>query len=78
MAFTVNYVVLNNPTLVHWTMVKRIIRYVKKTTNLGVYYKFNVNPCLSVNSDSNYEGDLKTRRLTLGHLFMLRLPTVSW
>lgn len=80
MAFTVNYVsrVLNNPTLVHWTMIKRKIRYIKRTTNLGLYYKFNVNPCLNVNLDSNYEGDLKTRRLTSDHLFMLRLSTVSW
>lgn len=79
-AFAVNYVsrFLNNPTSVHWTMVKRIIRYVKGTTNFGLYYKSNVNLCLSVYSDSDYAGDLVTRRSTSGHVFMLGLSTVSW
>jgi len=64
--------------LAHWTMVKRIIRYVKGTTNFGLYYKSNVNLCLSVYSDSDYAGDLETRRSSSGHLFMLGLSTVSW
>jgi hypothetical protein len=59
-------------------MVKRITRYVKETTNFGLYYKSNVNLSLSVYSDSEYAGDLETRRSTSGHPFMLGLSTVSW
>ena len=79
-AFAVNYVsrFLNNPTSVHWTMVKRIIRYVKGTTTFGLCYKSNVNLCLSVFSDSDYAGDSETRRSTSGHVFMLGVSTVSW
>jgi len=38
-AFAVNYVsrFLNNPTSVHWNMVKRIIRYVKGTVDVGYF-----------------------------------------
>jgi len=59
-------------------MVKRIIRYLKGTTNFGLYYKSNLNLCLSVNLDSGYAGDLVTRRSTSDHLFMLGLSTMSW
>jgi len=64
--------------MANWTMVKRIIRYVKHTVDFGLYYKSNVNFILSVYSDSEYVGDLITRRSASRHLYILRHLRIVW
>jgi len=83
-AFAVNYVsrFLNNPTSVYWNMVKSIIRYVKRTADVGLFCKSNVNLCLSVYSNSDY-AYLETRRSTSSHVSLMawqaqRQPIVTF
>jgi hypothetical protein len=68
----------DNPSLVHFTAAKRILRYLKGTKNYGITYtrgtKFKIDGFV----DSDWAGDLDTRRSTAGYVFMVLGGPVSW
>ncbi|KAK9675528.1 hypothetical protein RND81_11G012900 [Saponaria officinalis] len=67
------------PTKSHWLAAKRILRYIKGTTDLGVFYrKGESNFKLLAFTDSDYAGDLDDRRSTSGFVFMLGYGAISW
>lgn len=66
------------PTELHLQAVKRILRYVKTTVNLGIFYKREGEPDLMAYTDSDYAGDLDDRRNTSGYVFFLSNGAVSW
>lgn len=55
LAFAVNKVCqfLHAPTSVHWTAVKRIIRYVQHTMNIGLYFEMSKSLTLSAFLDAD-------------------------
>lgn len=57
---------MENPTEAHFQVVKRILRYVRSTMELGVMYKRGGDNELQVYTDSDYAGDLGDRRSTSG------------
>lgn len=69
---------MENPSQTHMGAVKRILRYVKGTINLGVHYKKNGGNVLEAYSDSDYAGDLDTRRSTTGYVCFLSGAAISW
>ena len=56
----------SSPTTRHWTGVKRILRYLKGTSNLGLHYLNSVDEDLVGYSDSDWAGDLDDRRSVSG------------
>ena len=65
----------------HWTAVKRIVRYLKGTSNHGLLYK----PQSSVDSssvvgfsDADWAGDINDRKSTSGYVFQIGGTAVSW
>ena len=62
---------------VHWTAVKRILRYLSQTRNLKLVYS-NVDDELVGFSDSDWGGDKKDLKSTTGYAFMLSGAAVSW
>ena len=63
---------MTNPTTAHWPAAKRVLRYVKGTTNLGILYKKGAgSPKLVSFIDSDYVGDLDDRKSTSGFVFMM-------
>lgn len=58
--------------------MKRVLRYVKNTIELGVKYKRGGNNELQVYTDSDYAGDLDDRRSTSGFVFLIAGGVVSW
>ncbi|KAH9685900.1 hypothetical protein KPL70_014158 [Citrus sinensis] len=66
------------PTELHMQAVKRVLRYLRGTMNLGLQYKRNGTNKLEAFTDSDYVGDLDDRRSTSGHVFMLSSCAVSW
>ena len=68
----------NEPTSVHWRMVKRIMRYLKGTINLGIMYQREINPELVAYSDSDYAGDIDTRRSTSGYVSLKNGAPIAW
>ncbi|WVY89510.1 hypothetical protein V8G54_035024 [Vigna mungo] len=66
------------PTESHWVAAKRILRYLKGTTELGIFYKKGGNTNVLAYSDSDFAGDLDDRRSTSGSVFLLGFGAVSW
>src|ERR1044072_5703277 len=60
------------------TAVKRILRYLKGTTNLGLMYKKTSEFKLSGYWDSDYAGDRVERKSTSGNCQFLGSNLVSW
>ncbi|CAJ2672444.1 unnamed protein product [Trifolium pratense] len=69
---------MNCPTELHMHAVKRVLRYLNGTINLGIMYKRGGNEKLEAYTDSDYAGDLDDRKSTSGYVFMLSAGAVSW
>ena len=61
----------SKPTKQHWIGVKRILRYLKGTSGLGLLYTRSNSEELVGFSDSDWAGDLEDRRSNSGYLFKL-------
>jgi hypothetical protein len=68
---------LNNPSLKHLMAAKRVLRYLKGTADLGIYYSKPVHTVAGF-SDADWANDLDTRRSTTGFVVMLNNGAVSW
>ena len=66
------------PTKEHWTAVKRILRYLKGTSNLGLLYRSTTSSELVGYSDADWAGDVGDRKSTSGYVFMLSGAAISW
>lgn len=67
----------NKPTKTHWSMVKRVMRYLKATLD----YALVLGPGaahLHGYSDSDWGGDMDERKSTSGFVFMLLGGPVAW
>ncbi|KAG5871047.1 hypothetical protein JTB14_021194 [Gonioctena quinquepunctata] len=69
---------LNDPSKTHWNAVKRIIRYLNATSELGIHYSKEEQLQLSGFSDSDYASDKDTRKSTTGYIFKLCNGAVTW
>ena len=58
----------SNPSKQHWMAVKRIIRYLKGTRDLGILYMRSAEDDLIGFSDSDWAGDLDNSKSTSGYL----------
>ena len=68
----------SKPSNNHWLAVKRIFRYIKGTTNLGICYeKTKIEKCF-IYSDSDFAGDNSDRKSTSGYCFSLGSGVISW
>jgi hypothetical protein len=58
LSFAINKVcqILNSPTSVHWTVVKRILRYLKSMLSVGLTIRCSPSTLLSVFSDADWVG----------------------
>ena len=68
----------SNPAKSHWIAVKRIIRYLKGTTHLGLLYtKNDLKECVGY-SDADWGGDFDDHKSTSGFVFNIGGTAVSW
>ncbi|KAH9681067.1 Integrase catalytic domain-containing protein [Citrus sinensis] len=66
-----------NPSGEHWITVKRILRYIRGTSDVALCYggsEFTVRGYV----DSDFAGDLDKRKSTTGYVFTLARAAVSW
>ncbi|XP_027337749.1 BURP domain-containing protein 5-like [Abrus precatorius] len=66
-----------DPGREHWNVVKRILRYIKGTSNVALCFEgseFIVKGYV----DSDFAGDLDKRKSTTGYVFTLAGGAVSW
>jgi hypothetical protein len=67
------------PTMASLLAAKRVLRYLKGTTDLGL--TFNVKNGLrtaTITADADYAGDPETKRSTTGFSFHIHGGTISW
>ena len=72
---------LNNPGPQHWTAVKHILRYLKKTSTHGLIFKAKGSDLNNIGpnySDADWAGCLDTRRSTTGYIFFLSGSPITW
>ena len=63
---------------VHFQVAKRIIRYIKGTTNYGIKYSYCQNFKLHGYSDSDWAGSIDDMRSTIGFCFSFGSGIFSW
>jgi len=68
----------SDPRETHLTVVKRIFRYLKGTTNLGLMYKKSSDYKLVGFCDADYGGDRIERKSTSGNCQFLGENLISW
>ncbi|WJZ84648.1 hypothetical protein VitviT2T_004242 [Vitis vinifera] len=67
-----------SPTEMHLQAAKRVLRYLKGTVDLGVFYQKEGNGELMAYTDSDYAGDVDDRKSTSGYVFLLSEGAVAW
>ena len=80
-AFAVNNVARfsSKPTKQHWIAVKRIFRYLRGTTNLGLLYSKEAGTSALVGySDADWGNDCNDSKSVTGYLFQIGGTAVTW
>ena len=79
-SFVVNKVCqfLHAPTFVHWSVVKRILRYIHGTISLGPKIGPSKSMLVSAFSDADWVGCVNDRRSTGGFAVFLGDNLISW
>jgi hypothetical protein len=68
---------MEEPRVCHLKRAKRILRYIKATLTEGIFYDKNVDVNLVGYTDSDWTGDIETRKSTSGYAFHLGSGVVS-
>lgn len=69
---------MERPTEANVNAVKRILKYVKGTINVGIKYVKGGDFELIGYSDADYAGDRMTRKSTSGYVFTIGSGAISW
>ena len=67
-----------NPKESHFKTAKRILKYLKGTTNVGLWYPNESYIVLSGFSDSDYAGGKLDRKITSGTCHLVGSSLISW
>lgn len=78
--FSVNFICqkMHQPSVSDFSLLKRILRYVKGTTELGINIRSDCHSTLVCYSDSDWAGCKDTRRSTGGFCTFLGPNLISW
>ena len=66
------------PSKEHWTALKRILRYLKGTADLGLVYKEGTPIEVTGYSDADWAGDVQDQKSTSGYVFLLAGGAINW
>ncbi|GBM96276.1 Retrovirus-related Pol polyprotein from transposon TNT 1-94 [Araneus ventricosus] len=70
---------LDYPKVYNWNSVKRILKYLKGSSEYGLYYPSdNSAEQLKIYTDADYAGDSKTRRSRTGVVSKFANGAISW
>ena len=66
------------PTRRHWNGIKHILRYLKRTTDMCLFYSVNCSPNLVGYADAGYLSDPHKARSQTGYVFICGGTAISW
>ncbi len=67
------------PTVIHWAAATGVLRYLAGTKDYGINFgREGCNTELVGYCDSDYAGDLDTRRSTTGYVFVINGGAITW
>lgn len=69
---------MSRPTKLHLQAAKRVLRYLKGTMDFGIWYKRELIGELLVYTDSDFAGDVDSRKSTIGYVFLMDNAAVAW
>ncbi|CAM8968524.1 unnamed protein product [Rhodiola kirilowii] len=69
---------MEQPKQSHLLVAKRILRYISGTSDYGIMYSHTEEFCLTGYTDSDWAGDVETRKSTSGYVFYLGDGVASW
>jgi len=69
---------MENPTITHLKAEKRILRYIKGTTKLGLWFSSNQDYKLVGYNDSDWAGDGDDRKSTISFVFFMGNTSFTW
>lgn len=67
-----------DPGEVHWSLAKRVLRYLTGTSHYNIKYIKNKNDALAAYTDSDWAGDVDDRKSCTGNVIMLANGPISW
>jgi hypothetical protein len=79
-SFAVNKVCqfLHAPTTIHWSAVKRILRYIQGTLSMGLKVRRSASTTVGAFSDADWAGCVDDRRSTGGFAVFFGSNLISW
>lgn len=79
-SFSVNKVCqfMHDPKVSHWSVVKRIFRYLQGTINHGILFPFKTSLTLQTYSNADWAGYPDHRRSTSRYCIFLDNNLISW
>ncbi len=80
MCFAVNKLsqAMAKPTKLYWKETKHVLRYLRGTTQFGLWYKYIDGVNLQGFIVANWLGSPSNRKRTSGEIFSVRSIIVSW
>eukprot|EP00253_Pinus_taeda_P034867 PITA_34867 len=69
---------MSSPKADHWIATKRVLRYVRGTSDYGLLYTRSSDPILSGYTDFDWAGSVDDRKSTTGYVFSLGSGAVTW
>lgn len=69
---------MSRPTTLHLAAAKKVMRYLKGTMDFGLWYKRGGRRELLIYTDSDFAGDLDSKRSTSGYVFLMDEAAVTW
>jgi hypothetical protein len=67
-----------SPTIRHWNGVKHLLRYLRGTSDLGLYYRKTDKPEISGYADSGFRTDVAAGKSQTGYIFFKNGAPISW
>jgi len=68
----------SKPNQTQWLAAKRVLQYLKGTSNLGIIFKGDEPESCKAYSDADWAGDKDDRKSTSGYLFKIAGGPVSY
>nr|KYP36518.1 Retrovirus-related Pol polyprotein from transposon TNT 1-94 [Cajanus cajan] len=69
---------MHSPSQVHLGAAKRVLRYIRSTTNYGLYFLKNESGELQGYADSDWAGSIDDSKSTSGYVFSFGSAIFSW